>query len=418
MASSIKNFLRSARKSCGVENFYRCHIRPYLRRDRRVKVIMTPSSLGAAKRHLAPEIEQKIKEHLDRVFSIPMGSPPPGATFFKADTNFKQPAKTIQALVVMQRHINGDPSRVESDLAFHFTHSAKAAGIEVKQFDCDQCAYKVKDKTLAQSQLNELQDVIIKAHPDMVVFDGNFIGSPESINAEWWTALKKKCRFKLVTVIADYYPPHQDYLAYWTSTDLGVVFHSKSIYAQEFPYPERILFAPSLPFAEDKLGWAAAKNKDISFCCIGSDYRNRYEFCSQMKKTKLPVKIMLHHRFNHDALSIDDYINTICRSKVVFNTGFVNKETTIVTGRAIEAILCKALLLEDSGSGLSDFFIPWRHFIPVTNAHEVAIYTQFFTRNEAHRQQIAEEAFSMHQRYYSSKAFWETVLNKLALSRQ
>ena len=125
---------------------------------------------------------------------------------------------------------------------------------------------------------------------------------------------------------------------------------------------------------------------------------------------------MLHTRFKKEALPISDYINTTCRSKIVFNTGFVDRETSIVTFRAVEAILCKALLLEEEGVALGDYFTPWHHFIPVYNAHEIAIYTQFFDRNEPYRQRIVEEAFSMHQTHYSSKAFWCTVLNKLGLA--
>lgn len=412
----IKKTLRLVIDILGLGGFYRHNIRPYIKKDNRAIFIQTPHDfLGNADRILAPEVEQKIKHFLDEKFVSSAGKIPPSISDLKVDNNLRQ---APHALFVMQQYINGDPKQIESDFIFHLIRSSKSAGLLSKSFYSDHCTYTIKDKNLSQQHLNELRTLIITKAPDLVVFDGNFIGSVEGINSHWWAKLKEEKPFKLVTIIADCNSRQPNYLAYWREvSDLSIIFNRQSEYGRSFSQPNRLLYAPTLPFSEDSMDWKAFKEteRDISFCCIGSDSRNRREFCSLIRRTKLHAKIVLHTRFKKQAVSMGDYIKIFCRSKIVFNTGYTNPNESIITGRTVEAILCKALLLEEDGVSLSDYFIPWRHFIPVFNAHEVAIFAQFFAKNESYRQRIVEEAYSMHQLHYSSKIFWNAVLSKLKL---
>jgi hypothetical protein len=439
IANAPKDASRWARKVLGFENFYQDHVRPRFKPaapvshfksaglrtvspgeawsdPARSDFILTPKKfLGSAGRRLDPEMEKKLKRHLDDAFAAPEQSPPGSADLKAAEADSHQPRKVLMAF---QQHINGDPAQIDSDFYFHFTRSAKAFGLEVKSFNCDHCAYKIRDPDLAQNHLEQLRNLILQESPDIVVFDGNYIGSPDAINPEWWAKTKSECGFKLVTVIGDSFVTSTDYLGHWGDvSDLSVIFNRQSSHRKNFPHPTRLLCAPSLPYADEVLDWELMENKDIDFCFIGSNIRNRTEFCSKVKETELVTHINIHTRFRTEASSIKDYFKTFCRSKTVFNTGFTcyfeGEKVWMVTGRAVETILCKALLLEEDGAALSDYFLPWRHFIPVTDAHEVAIYAQFFAKNEEYRRRIVESAFAMHRSHYSSAAFWRAVLSRL-----
>jgi hypothetical protein len=182
ITNAPKNASRWVRKVLGFEGFYQNHVRPRFKSAApiapykpvnlrtaspgeawndpvRNDFILTPKKfLGPAGKQLDPKVEEKIKRLLDNAFAGPEQRPPGVADLKAGAHNFNQPRKVLMAF---QQHINGDPAQIDSDFYFHFTRSAKAFGLEVINFNCDHCAYKIRDSDLARNHLSQLRDVIL-----------------------------------------------------------------------------------------------------------------------------------------------------------------------------------------------------------------------------------------------------------------
>ena len=155
-----------------------------------------------------------------------------------------------------------------------------------------------------------------------------------------------------------------------------------------------------------------ARNKPYDFVFCGIAKRFRTIFLHAIRKTDINFKLLDQNGSLawNGRLSYENYIQILLSGKTTLNTGYRDANINILTGRSFEAILAKCLLLEQEGTPLFEYFIPYIHYIPVSNIHQVIHYIKFFAKHEHWRQRITQGALDWFMRHYSSACFWNHLV--------
>ncbi len=322
--------------------------------------------------------------------------------------------------VVTTQYINANPEYIDNDFSYHLPRSAAAAGLRARLVPADDISYDIPQKKWSECDLarglERLETFLRDERLAAVVFDGNFVPTQRTIRPEHWRRLKQQYGFKLVTILPDCYDGVPDFARHWHAvSDLICVFHRLSTALESMPDAHKVvLLAPTLPYHEPTFTPAAAK-RDIGFSYVGSGTRGRHYFALAASLSGLPSHLNLHERRRDAAPNMEEYSAIFRRSKTTFNNGWVNERTHIVTGRLGEAVLAGTLVFQEVGAPVEDFLVPFVHYVPVANAHQMVAYCQYFLEDEARRSRIADGARSYWLQQYGSARFWATVLDRLGL---
>jgi len=329
--------------------------------------------------------------------------PPPKADVYSASVTTSVPS----VAVVMSRYVYGDPAFIDYDVAYHFSRSAEEAGIRVHRFDADSLVWG-RNGDLATS-LESLRQFLAKTEPAIVAFDGNFIPNGRTIDANAILDLKRLYGFKLLSVIGDCYDAQpRDFLGYWHGVaDMSVIFHEYTKYYRNLPNKSNVLVCPTLPFHETTFAPGAARDIDLSF--IGSDQRDRRLFLRAAADAGLKTLGRFHNRARSEAPDLTEYVSLLGRSKLTFNNGWVHNGDSIITGRVGEAILSGAVLIQEVGTPIDDYLVPFVHYVPVANLVQLVVFCQFLIENDELRARISNEARIFWQARYASSRFWQRI---------
>ena len=233
--------------------------------------------------------------------------------------------------------------------------------------------------------------------------------------------IKNEVGCKIVGAIFDLYSGTPNRLKYWDeAVDVFVIFTPtlKSEHFLTFTRKDKVIFSPFTPFNTLNFSGKATYFKTIDFFFDGGNTRDRSKLLSRIARMKsIKTKINLHDRSAILAPTYADYVTSMNDAKIGFSNGYINSETSIITDRIAENILAKSLILYESGSELEEFLIPFRHYIPIRNAHEIVIYTQFFLKNEHWIKIITSEALEFYLKNYSSAIMWKKFVEKTLLSK-
>jgi len=71
------------------------------------------------------------------------------------------------------------------------------------------------------------------------------------------------------------------------------------------------------------------------------------------------------------------------------------------------------LVLQQSGAPVDQFFVPFIHFVPVTNIDQMISFARFFLENEAWRARIVDAARGFWDEHYSTASSWRFICRKL-----
>jgi len=85
----------------------------------------------------------------------------------------------------------------------------------------------------------------------------------------------------------------------------------------------------------------------------------------------------------------------------------------IIPGRAFQAIQSESLLLQQEGflvSPLSEFLIPYKHYLPFTNLEELSSHNSFVSKNPDQVMAIAQSARSELKAIFPESIFWQEIL--------
>jgi hypothetical protein len=160
----------------------------------------------------------------------------------------------------------------------------------------------------------------------------------------------------------------------------------------------------------------APADRSIDLCVIGSLNRGREFYAKIMEGSGFPGLYLVHDRSSAKALSVSDYRAHLCRSRMVFNNGTITANQRILTGRAFETIYSGALLLEESGNDLDQLYLPWVHYLPFANVHQLTALAQYVQVREDIRQAITERALAWTRTYFAPADFWRHLRARLALT--
>lgn len=92
---------------------------------------------------------------------------------------------------------------------------------------------------------------------------------------------------------------------------------------------------------------------------------------------------------------------------MVFSNGIISNNLRIVTARVFETIWSGALLFEESGSDADKFLVPFVHYVPFANAHQLVAFAQFFGKHEDRRRAIADRGKAHLDTHFAPDIFWE-----------
>ena len=106
-----------------------------------------------------------------------------------------------------------------------------------------------------------------------------------------------------------------------------------------------------------------------------------------------------------------EYVDVMQRSRAVLNFGGREAGNYIVTGRPWEIMHCRTLLLEEEGSHLDSFFLPYVHYIPFSSASDLVNKCLFAERQPEHAAAAAARGAEFNAQWYGARRFWTRFLN-------
>ena len=321
-------------------------------------------------------------------------------------------SKKPKISIVMSKYINCVPEFIANDFTIHFFESARRFGAISDLYYADGFTY-IPAKNI-DNELSAFSQYLSTFRPEVVVIDSNYVGAANQLNARHLRRLKERFSFKVICVIGDLYDSRRENcLSAWDPcADLFVIFNKNSKHFKNYSAKHKVLVCPGMPYSENL--FYAASDRDIEFYYCGSRSRQRDIYLKFLEEHgNLNVYARFHDRRAASAPSTEIFLEEMGRAKMTFGNGYIKPGMSIITGRIAESILSKALLFYEAGSDIDRFLVPFVHYIPVKNAHELGAFSTFFSQNALLRETITGDAFSFWAQKYSSKKFWAAAMSIL-----
>tara|TARA_B100000315_G_scaffold258552_1_gene311130 strand:- start:3557 stop:5374 length:1818 start_codon:yes stop_codon:yes gene_type:complete len=363
----------------------------------------------------AEELRQKYSGALDKWRQ--RKTPEPALS----DSYQANPAQRDQAvLLVTPKYIKCSPDWDKYEISFYLAGTGAAVLTNFEFHHSDkfhteghQLAEPRSDQTLA-SGIAALRDHIDRQRPDIVLFEGNFMGGLQSIPRDELRALKQEFGFKLATLVIDINPPLENYAAYWAEVSDLIVAMNENPYLDEARSFCPVMVYPGIPIDLDLYSSAETAERDIDAIFIGARKRYRDMWCAHMKDAGIELTMKFTEQSLANSIRFDEYFDLHMRSKIVFNNGLVSSSDHALNLRIFETIAAKAVLLQQDFDQLQDYFVPYVHYAPFTNVPEMIATANFLLAHPAIAEAITEEAFAWYERCYGGERFWFTLLAELA----
>ena len=155
-----------------------------------------------------------------------------------------------------------------------------------------------------------------------------------------------------------------------------------------------------------------SQNIDVSF--VGScRYKDRANYISRLKE-RVP-DIIVSGGQREEKLSFSSYASLIRRTKIGINfcKNPMGNGYSQTKGRVFEIIASKSLLLEEKNESTPNFFTPNEDYIEFSSIDELVDKINYFKQNESERIKIAESGYNKYTNNYTSKHFWNKVMEKI-----
>ncbi|MBI2949589.1 MAG: glycosyltransferase [Verrucomicrobia bacterium] len=332
------------------------------------------------------------------------------------------PARKV--LLVLRRYFLGRADSRLHELGVFIETSAKATGLEATFFPADPFLNPTAIQPDQQySELDRLGRTILSTKPDLVIFDDLCNQEPpaEYITPEVYKnvfrALKEHHPFKLVSLYPDSWMTKSWFTMEFASSFLDVLWPLNffppatgaeipgvKIFWAPIPYPEA-LFQPR------------SSGKDIGAAFVGSlfDYNSpRGIWLTLLKSRGIPCQLFLSTHTTSGSragATPEEYAAFMSRLRISVNFSARATGRKIMTGRAWESIIARALLLEEDNEEIKRFFVPFVHYVPFTSMEELQAYLSFFERHENARRAIAERAYQWFLQLFSKERIWRDLIS-------
>jgi hypothetical protein len=320
-------------------------------------------------------------------------------------------------LFLLPQYIRNSKRFIEADFRDHLLESAANAGAEVDIFHTDRCSYPGAgfDAGLAQSELDLLAAKVGSFRPDVVVIDGNYVPSAESLNPSYLRELKSKHGFKLIVFIGDAWGSHWVPAADSWGEVSDVIFHfaPETPLEEEGRFPEKLCWS-AYPVNERNFYPDDSKELDVSF--VGTYVSRMRPFWLTIalqvaKQLKLKHRLLPHRREAQVALTMDKYATVLRQSKMVLNFSTRLEPLKMMTGRTWQAMASGVVLLEEENVFIAAYFVPFVHYIPFSNRNELAYTMRFFALHPEWASRVGAAASKFCKEHYSSAAIWSRLID-------
>ena len=408
-----------------LENFFRdnddpavrlCYLRAKATTYRALEIYRPCPILGPAGPTLRPRQRAMIETILtNHWISWQRGNTPEPVcrnVFKHSEGDEEVGVSNTKVAIVFGKHIHSNPLYIESDFYVHFNKSCKDYGFDVYTYNADEITYCHANKSANVREISEclddLSNFLERVRPEIVVADGNFSPSKDTVTPEYWLEKKEALGFKLAICVGDSYDDSCDIQEWLNCSDVVITMNETSLQT----YGKRnVMTVPSIPFSESLV--KSSDKKDINISCVGSANRNRDVWLRPFQALGMKIFVSLHDRTKENAPNSEKYMDIMGRSKVIFNNGVVSPLVSIQTGRFYEAIISKAVVLEEVGSPACKYFSEYVHYIPVSNIDQAISFSQFLLENEDWRSIIANSAKDYWDKHYATPLFWESLVRRM-----
>jgi tetratricopeptide (TPR) repeat protein len=332
---------------------------------------------------------------------------------------FDATTRQAKVLLVVPEFIKSNADWVEYDVAVHLggTGAAHLAEFAVHHADTihSEKAQLIGGRSAVELAAGiEALERAIEAHaPEVVFFEGSFIGGRQGIDAETFQALKERHGFKLATLVCDIYPPKENYAAYWATVSDLIVALNEHAYLDDARAHTSVLVSPGVPIdfaAMSSNPWPA---RDINMFFNGARKSYRDMWCAFLAENVPGAKLRFSDQSAAGSMALDDYLDHLSRSQLVLNNGLISARDHQLNFRIFEAMASGAALLQQDFGLLREFFVPYVHYAPFTTAPEMAETAQFLINNPDIAEAIAARALAWYQTQYGGAQFWNAVLAAL-----
>jgi hypothetical protein len=322
-----------------------------------------------------------------------------------------------RVFLIQNEHIGADPRFVRNDIGDNLAHSAGAQGQIVNRSAAAHLVLLCKPDVEQPARLGEgleiLRSEIAAFKPDVIILDGNFIGTEKTVQAHH-IAQFRDSRCKVVVTVGDLYDSQPNFLDYWgASADLVLAFNAGSTHADISDQRDKLFYWPCLPFEPDLFHPLPDDQKLHDLCVLGSLNRARDIYVDLLRSYGLEGFYCIHDRSTMAAPDAEQYRALLASSRLVFNNGYITSAESILTGRLFETILAGSVVMEEAGSDAARLFVPFVHFVPFANIHQLVGFSQFLLKHPDRRVAIASRALAWSKEHLPTKAFWSHLWARL-----
>jgi len=314
----------------------------------------------------------------------------------------------LKLLVFLPIFIGNSEKYIKNDLTFNVMSSAENAGWIVQQYYGK--SQQNTPKLRKEREIDEFIRIIEEFKPQLVCIDSNAPINQNNFNNERLSKIKEKYGFKVLMFVPDF---EIRKLQYWGNDLVDFVNFSRPSLRSKINFiPEqKLICLPGLPYSESI--FEGESEKEYDFYYSGSDTRQRRIFLDAARNTNLNVKALFENRIIHKSPEYREYIQEMGKSRMTFSNGYISRNNSLIAGRFIESILSKSVCLYEDCPDLDAFFVPYRHYIPVSNIHEFVINAQFLRISPEILARISEQAYTYFMDNYSSKLFWNYIASRM-----
>ena len=265
----------------------------------------------------------------------------------------------------------------------------------------DECAH-----TLKTHVDNIIPKVINKFNPNIVIF--SLLGKSSLNPTEYSYSFIKNKNIKMVFMWPDVgvdwgMPEIQHYLKPFA--DLHVCWGSED----NVSLKENILW---LWCPQDENLYKPSLEKTIPVSFIGSTrYAERVKYLQYLINNK--VNVLIDGGQREKKLSPKQYADLISKTKINLNFPFSPSGFDQCKGRVWEILSTKGFLLERKNNATAKMLTPNKDYIEYTDEVDLKNKIEYYLNNDQERVIIENNGYETYKSKYSSKVFWNTILNNL-----
>jgi hypothetical protein len=247
-----------------------------------------------------------------------------------------------------------------------------------------------------------------RVRPDFVVIESNNPSDERAFSAEFVREIKARFDLAFCVIILDMHnrAKHAGKFEYW-SRDADRIIYFEPNFQVARSEIKRAFLAPVI--CDETVFCDVETFRDLTVSFAGAFKYARA--CWLAAAANAAIGLYMPRDVGHRPLLPGDYVDVMRRSRAALNFGGREPGNYIVTGRSWEIIHCGALLLEEQGSRLDNFFLPHVHYIPFSSANDLIDKCLFVQHYPEYAAAVATRGMTFNRQWYGARRFWTRFLN-------